>query len=55
MRKLAYFVDLVMKTFFSPPAYRLDTGQMSIGFFLGIKHCPVAELIAANGASDLCI
>ncbi len=55
MRELAYFVDLVMKTFFSPPAYRFDTGEMNNGFFLDVKRCPVAELMAANGASDLCI
>jgi len=55
MRELSYFVDLAMKTFFSPPAYRFDTGEVNSGFFLDVKRCPVAELMTANDASDLCI
>jgi len=55
MRELIYFVDLVMKTFFSPPAYQFDTGKTSEGFFLDVKRCPVAELMAANNASELCV
>jgi len=54
-RELAYFVDLVMKTFFPPPAYRFVTGEINNGFFLDVKRCPVAELMATNGISDLCI
>lgn len=55
MRELGFFVDLVMKTFFSPPAYRFDTGKTGKGFFLDVKRCPVAEMMAANNASELCI
>ena len=55
MRELAFFVDLVMKTFFSPPAYQFDTGKTGRGFYLDVKRCPVAEMMAANNASELCI
>jgi ubiquinone biosynthesis protein len=44
-----------MKTFFSPPAYRFDTDKIEDGFYLDVKRCPVAELMAATGASELCI
>lgn len=55
MRELAFFVNLVMRTFFSPPAYRFDTGKNESGFYLDVKRCPVAELMAANNASELSI
>lgn len=55
MRELGYFVDLVMKTFFSPPAYQFDIGETGKGFYLDVKRCPVAEMMAANNASELCI
>lgn len=56
MHELSYFVNLVMKTFFSPPAYQFESGKLETGgFFLDVKRCPVAKMMADSDASDLCV
>ncbi len=55
LNQLKYFVDIIMKTFFSPPGYKFEQGKTENGFYLDVQRCPVAELMISNGASDLCI
>ncbi|NQS91007.1 MAG: L-2-amino-thiazoline-4-carboxylic acid hydrolase, partial [Chloroflexi bacterium] len=40
---------------FQSPCLSLYTGNIEAGYFLDVKRCPVAELMAANHASELCV
>jgi hypothetical protein len=55
MNQLNYFVGIVMKTLFSPPGYKFERGKTENGYYLDVKLCPVADLMIANDAADLCI
>ncbi len=55
MKQLEFFVDLIMKTLFSPPGYQFERGNTKDGFFLDVHQCPVAEIMNSNGTADLCI
>ena len=54
-RQLKFFVERIMKTLFSAPAYQFKMGELENGFYLDVLQCPVAELMKSKGVPDLCI
>ena len=55
MDQVKFYVAQIMKTLFSPPAYRFKMGELENGFYLDVLQCPVAELMKSRGVPDLCI